>query len=139
MPNLDSLGESISWCKAARSATTRCSRLEQHIGRPVTRAPYPGSWAPSASRCSRATIWQNKHANRQNAQKAGPGPAQPAPAGEPSPAPTPSTFIGLDALDAFSYQQRTNVTCPFCANRCNRTVTFADGSSFCHGQPPFAW
>ena len=45
-----------------------------------------------------------------------------------------SSFIGLDVLDAFSYRQRSNLTCPFCGNACARTlVTFSDGSTFVTG------
>lgn len=52
----------------------------------------------------------------------------------PSRLSTKSTFIGLDALDAFSYEQETNLVCPFCQNHCSRTrVTFSDGSSYITG------
>ena len=41
-----------------------------------------------------------------------------------------STFIGLDALDNFTYTQESNVTCPFCGNACSRTIVmFPDGTS----------
>ncbi len=56
VPNLDSLGESISWCKAARFATTRYSAPSSSTSAAPSRVrPTPGSWALSASRCSRAT------------------------------------------------------------------------------------
>ena len=42
MPNLDSLGEHIVVQGGTfRNDAVLCA-LEQHIGRPVTRAPYPG-------------------------------------------------------------------------------------------------
>ena len=45
-----------------------------------------------------------------------------------------STFIGLDALDAFEYTQETNLICPFCTNNCSRTrVVFPDGSAYVTG------
>ena len=134
VPNLDSLGEHIVVQGGTfRNDAVLCA-LEQHIGRPVTRAPYPGLMGAIG-----VALLTRDHMAKQACEQAKcaegeAGSRTPAPAGEPSPAPTPSTFIGLDALDAFSYQQRTNVTCPFCANRCNRTViTFADGSSFVTG------
>ena len=45
-----------------------------------------------------------------------------------------SSFIGFDALDAFSYQTENNLRCPFCSNHCNRTrVTFSNGASWVTG------
>lgn len=45
-----------------------------------------------------------------------------------------STFIGWDALESFSYSQETNLICPFCSNRCNRTrITFSNGTSWITG------
>ena len=44
---------------------------------------------------------------------------------------TEKTFIGLDAMDDFSYSQESNFPCPFCANHCKRTiVTFSNGKSW---------
>ncbi len=41
------------------------------------------------------------------------------------------SFIGLDALDAFSFTQDANSPCPFCGNHCKRTiVTFSNGKSW---------
>lgn len=95
VPNLDSLGEHIVVQGGTfRNDAVLCA-LEQHIGRPVTRAPTPGSWEPSASRCLRATIWQNKHANRQNAQKAKPGPAHPLPPASQARPPRPALSSAL--------------------------------------------
>ena len=43
----------------------------------------------------------------------------------------PRTFIGLDALEDFTYTQQANSPCPFCANHCKRTIiTFSNGSSW---------
>lgn len=40
------------------------------------------------------------------------------------------TFIGLDAMDSFSYTQEANAPCPFCTNHCKRTIVrFPNGQS----------
>jgi predicted nucleotide-binding protein (sugar kinase/HSP70/actin superfamily) len=45
-----------------------------------------------------------------------------------------SRFIGLDALESFSYEKRPGVECSFCTNSCSRTViTFGDGTHFVTG------
>jgi predicted nucleotide-binding protein (sugar kinase/HSP70/actin superfamily) len=45
-----------------------------------------------------------------------------------------SRFIGLEALEGFSYEKNPGQTCPFCANHCSRTVvSFNDGSSYVTG------
>lgn len=123
VPNLDSLGEHIVVQGGTfRNDAVLCA-LEQHIGRPVTRAPYPGLMGAIGV----ALLTRDHMAKQANSEANANAHAQ-------SPAPAPSTFIGLDALDAFSYQQRSNVACPFCANHCSRTViTFADGATFVTG------
>src|SRR5699024_11075888 len=41
------------------------------------------------------------------------------------------TFIGLDALDDFTWTQEVNAPCPFCTNHCKRTVIqFPNGNSW---------
>ena len=41
------------------------------------------------------------------------------------------TFIGLEAMDDFSYTQESNAPCPFCANHCKRTIIrFSNGNSW---------
>ena len=41
------------------------------------------------------------------------------------------TFIGLDAMEDFSYRQEANAPCPFCMNHCKRTiVTFSNGKTW---------
>ena len=82
--------------------------FEQYVGREVTRAHHPGLMGAIGV----ALI------ARENAQ------------GNPA----PSTFIGWDALETFSYEQETNLICPFCSNRCNRTrITFSNGTSWITG------
>ena len=119
VPNLDSLGRHIVVQGGTfRNDAVLCA-LEQHIGRPVTRAPYPGLMGAIG-----VALLTREHMAKQAACEAD----------SHTPVPAPSTFIGFDALGALSYRQRTNVTCPFCANRCSRTViTFADGATFVTG------
>ncbi len=45
-----------------------------------------------------------------------------------------TTFLALDSLDAFTYESRSGLICPFCAHACNRTaVMFSDGRNFITG------
>ena len=127
VPNLDSLGQHIVVQGGTfRNDAVLCA-LEQHIGRPVTRAPYPGLMGAIGV----ALLTKQHMAKGANANA---GATQPADATSPAATPATSTFIGLDALDSFTYQQQANLTCPFCANHCNRTViTFPDGSTFVTG------
>ena len=100
--NLDSLGERI----VVQGGTFRNSAvlraLEQYIGRNVTRAPYPGLMgAIGAALLTKEKMEKEKL--------------------EP-------TFIGLDALDEFSYTREANSPCPFCGNHCKRTIVrFSNG------------
>ena len=120
VPNLASLGNRIVVQGGTfRNDAVLCA-LIQHLGRPVSRAPYPGLMGAIGV----ALLTQ------QHMAKAGAN-TNAANTGAPENTPATSTFIGLDALDGFTYRQQANVTCPFCANHCNRTViTFPDGSTF---------
>ena len=126
VPNLDSLGRHIVVQGGTfRNDAVLCA-LEQHIGRPVTRAPYPGLMGAIG-----VALLTREHMAKQADEQ-----AKQAACKDDShtPAPASSTFIGFDALDALSYRQNANVACPFCANRCNRTViAFADGTTFVTG------
>ena len=100
--NLDSLGDKI----VVQGGTFRNSAvlraLEQYIGREVTRAPYPGLMgAIGAALLTKEKMEKEKL--------------------EP-------TFIGMDALDEFSYTREANSPCPFCGNHCKRTIVrFSNG------------
>ena len=126
VPNLGSLGRHIVVQGGTfRNDAVLCA-LEQHIGRPVTRAPYPGLMGAigvallTREHMTKQTDEQAKQSTRKDDSH--------------TPAPASSTFIGFDALGALSYRQHANVACPFCANRCNRTViAFADGTTFVTG------
>ena len=126
VPNLDSLGRHIVVQGGTfRNDAVLCA-LEQHIGRPVTRAPYPGLMGAIG-----VALLTREHMAKQADEQAKQAACE---ADTHTPAPTASTFIGFDALNALSYRQHANVACPFCANRCNRTViAFADGTTFVTG------
>ena len=133
--NLESLGKKVVVQGGTFLNDAVLRALEQHIGREVTRAPYPGLMGAigialltqehlEGARRERgevATSLENANATNENATNEGCEPAR------------ASTF-SLDALDAFSYTQESNLICPFCANHCNRTrITFANGDSWVTG------
>ena len=101
--NLDSLGSNIVVQGGTFRNDAVLRAMEQYIGKPVTRAPYPGIMGAIGA----ALITKERMAGKER------------------------TFIGLDALDTFSYTQQTNLPCPFCANHCKRTVVhFSNGDSW---------
>ena len=101
--NLDSLGDTIVVQGGTFRNDAVLAALEQYIGRKVTRAPYPGIMG--AIGAALLTKERMKDGRR--------------------------TFIGLDALEHFSYTQTANSPCPFCMNHCKRTIiTFSNGSSW---------
>ncbi len=112
--NLDSLGNKIVVQGGTFNNDAVLRALEQYLGKNVTRAPYPGLMgAIGVARLTKRDV-ENKLAAGKKSFR--------------------STFIGLDSLEDFSYTQRSNLTCPFCANHCNRTlVSFSDGSSWVTG------
>ncbi|MBQ8851750.1 MAG: activase, partial [Oscillibacter sp.] len=101
--NLDSLGEHIVVQGGTFQNDAVLRAMEQYIGKSVTRAPYPGIMGAIGA----ALITKERMRGKVR------------------------TFIGLDALDGFSYTQQANLPCPFCANHCKRTVvTFSNGESW---------
>ena len=83
--------------------------MEQYLGRNVTRAPYPGLMG---------AIGAALLVKEQTEEALAAGTFR-------------KTFIGLDALDRFSYTQEPNLVCPFCGNHCKRTVvSFPNGNSW---------
>ena len=111
--NLDSLGPNIVVQGGTFRNDAVLRAFEQYVGHNVTRAPYPGLMGAIG-----AAMLTRKH--MQDSAVDGVLPA--------------STFIGLDALDAFTYTQETNLICPWCANRCNRTsISFGNGTSYVVG------
>lgn len=108
--NLDSLGERIVVQGGTFENDAVLRAMEQYVGRPVTRAPYPGIMGAIGA----ALIAKEEHARRTSGT---------LPGGQ--------RFIGLDALEALTWKQEANVPCPFCTNHCRRAViTFSNGNSW---------
>lgn len=103
--NLDSLGDKIVVQGGTFQNDAVLRAMEQYIGKEVIRAPYPGIMGAIGV----ALLTKERFSAGQ----------------------TEKTFIGLDAMDDFSYSQESNFPCPFCANHCKRTiVTFSNGKSW---------
>ena len=101
--NLDSLGDTIVVQGGTFRNDAVLRALEQYTGRTVVRAPYPGLMGAIGA----ALLTRERMAGRAR------------------------TFIGIDALEDFSYTQQSNSPCPFCANHCKRTIlTFPNGSTW---------
>ena len=102
--NLDSLGDTIVVQGGTFRNDAVLRALEQYTGRTVIRAPYPGVMGAIGA----ALLTKERMAGKNE-----------------------RTFIGLDALEDFTYTQQANSPCPFCANHCKRTIlTFSNGSSW---------
>lgn len=111
--NIDALGERIVVQGGTFKNDAVLAAFEDYLGKQVTRAPYPGHMGAIGA----ALVAKREREERRTQ-------------GDTS----PSTFIGFEGLRTFSFEQRANVTCPFCANACNRTlVTFGDGSTWVTG------
>lgn len=105
MDNLNSLGDTIVVQGGTFQNDAVLCAMEQYIGKKVIRAPYPGIMGAIGA----ALIVKERMASEKLAR----------------------TFIGLEGLDTFSYEQETNVLCPHCTNHCKRTIVkFSNGSSW---------
>lgn len=103
--NLSSLGDKIVVQGGTFENDAVLCAMEQYIGQEVIRAPYPGIMGAIGA----ALITKERFQEGRD-QK---------------------TFIGLDAMDDFSYTQEANSPCPFCMNHCKRTiVTFSNGKTW---------
>ena len=139
--NLDSLGDKIVVQGGTFLNDAVLRALEQHIGREVTRAPYPGLMGAigialltqehlEGARRETSAVAACEDGRGGNAGAGSTGSADATSVNEPARA----RAFSLDALDAFSYTQESNLICPFCANHCNRTrITFANGDSWVTG------
>ena len=80
--------------------------LEQYIGGSnVMRAPYSGEMGAIG-----AALLTRQKVEREGIQQ--------------------SNFIGFEALADFTYEQKSDMPCPFCVNHCNRTIVqFSNGGS----------
>ena len=126
--NLESLGKKVVVQGGTFLNDAVLRALEQHIGREVTRAPYPGLMG--ATGIALLTQEHLEGARRERGEVA----ASLENATNEGRVPARTRAFSLDALDAFSYTQESNLICPFCANHCNRTrITFANGDSWVTG------
>lgn len=108
--NTDSLGNRIVVQGGTFKNDAVLRSLELYLGRTVARAPYPGIMGAIGA----ALIAKRKRLADEGF--------------------IASTFIGLDAMDDFSYTRESNSTCPFCGNHCNRTlIAFSDGTTYVTG------
>ena len=108
--NLDSLGDRIVVQGGTFRNDAVLRALEQYLGREVTRAPYPGMMGAIG-----AALLAKEARERQMSQGKKP----------------PKTFIGLDAMETFSYSRAEESVCPFCGNHCRRTVLrFSNGEAW---------
>ena len=108
--NLDSLGDRIVVQGGTFRNDAVLRALEQYLGREVTRAPYPGMMGAIGA----ALLAKEE---RETALSRGEEPEK--------------TFIGLDAMEDFSYTQTADSPCPFCGNHCRRTIlTFPGGNTW---------
>lgn len=102
--NLDSLGKRIVVQGGTFENDAVLCALEQYVGRPVIRAPYPGIMGAIG-----AALLAKEETKSQK---------QPH-------------FIGLDQMESLTWQQEANVPCPFCMNHCQRAVVrFSNGTSW---------
>ena len=91
--------------------------MEQYVGMPVERAPYPGEMgAIGIALLTKREVAENGFSTHYHA---GTG---------------KSLFIGFDALRTFDYSQESDVRCPFCSNNCSRIlVRFSNGLTWLTG------
>ena len=112
--NLDNLGKRIVVQGGTFANDAVLAAFEEYVGRPVTRAPYPGLMGAIG-----AALFAKRRAGQSIVE--GEGRLR-------------STFIGLREAGALRYAQTVNAICPFCTNACARSVvTFPDGSTYVTG------
>ncbi len=128
VPNLDMLGDRIVVQGGTFANDAVLAAFEAYVGRPVTRAPYPGLMgAIGAALFARREMGQSERETTALASD------DQRPESEPT-GRLRSSFIGLERVRAFSYTQTANAICPFCTNNCARSiVTFADGTTYVTG------
>ena len=102
--NLDSLGKRIVVQGGTFENDAVLCALEQYVGRPVIRAPYPGIMGAIGA----ALLAKEEARSRKQPH-----------------------FTSLDQMESLTWQQEANVPCPFCMNHCQRAVVrFSNGTSW---------
>lgn len=102
--NLDSLGKRIVVQGGTFENDAVLCALEQYVGRPVIRAPYPGIMGAIGA----ALLAKEEAQSRKQPH-----------------------FTSLDQMESLTWQQEANVPCPFCMNHCQRAVVrFSNGTSW---------
>ena len=105
VPNIDSLGDRIVVQGGTFRNDAVLRAMEQYVGKPIIRAPYPGLMGAIGS-----ALTAKEAAGRESFV---PG------------------FISPEELRSFSFTQDSNSPCPYCTNHCNRTIlTFSTGDSW---------
>ena len=113
LSNLDNLGNAIVVQGGTFMNDAVLRAFEEYLGKQVVRAPYPGLMGALG-----AAMLTQEHMEALRA-------ADPL---------VKSRFIGFETAANLTYEQKQNLTCPFCANRCNRTrLTFSNGRTFITG------
>ena len=108
--NLDSLGDKIVVQGGTFRNNAVLRALEQYLGREVVRPPYAGMMGAIGAAILTKENRQEQLALGRQEQR---------------------TFIGLDAMETFSYTQKEDSPCPFCVNHCKRTIlTFPNGKNW---------
>ena len=134
--NLESLGNRIVVQGGTFLNDAVLRAFEQYVGHEVVRAPYPGLMGAIGAALiaqEQVSSQSEEHAASKSEGRASSQKSTPSQSEEHASS-QPSSFIGWDALRDFEYTQETNLICPFCANRCNRTrITFSNGSSWITG------
>ncbi len=110
--NTDSLGDHIVVQGGTFNNEAVLRALEEYLGRNVTLSPYSGEMgALGAALLTKQDVEENGYADGKG-----------------------TSFIGREALESFSYETKTGVQCPGCANHCNRTIiTFSTGEHYVTG------
>ncbi|HAM15479.1 MAG TPA: activase, partial [Eggerthellaceae bacterium] len=138
--NLDSLGQRIVVQGGTFANDAVLAAFEAYVGRPVTRAPYPGLMgAIGAAMFARRTVEGRGDERRPASGEQGPDARAEYPGQVQAPVHAGkgrlrSTFVGLQAARTLQYTQTANAICPFCTNSCARSIVqFSDGTTYVTG------
>lgn len=112
MSNLSALGDSIVVQGGTFKNDAVLRAMEQYTDKPIVRSPYPGEMGAIG-----IALLTKKRVEELSAAGA-----------------YASSFVGLDAMENFSYRKTANSVCHFCTNNCNRTIIeFQNGETFITG------